>query len=402
MSERRGERGQVLPLVVLCLAVLTGFAGMAVDVGYWEYQQRQRQTAADEAATGAAQQLIYAGCPNKTAARTATYTDAAIHGFPNSGNIAVTVQNPPSSGPYANNNCAVFVQITSKHTATLFGKLFGKGTGVDGSVESSSATAAVVTANNNPCIYLLGGGTGSSFNGANVQAPGCGIVMNDTANLRGATINARSIAYAGLAPNVSGARFSEATPAPEPPVTDPCPEIAGCEYLATDPPAETTCQSINDNGKTVTIKSGCYSNLNLDDASVTFQPGGLFVIESMKLNGARITGHGVTFYIPANSRPPNFSAVSNATLSPPAGGNYRGVLYYQVPSNVASPDFDGSNIKLRGLVYAPGATSVNFNGAKAGYLVLVVGGVNFKGRIVQNFATPAPGRGLIKNSVLAQ
>jgi Flp pilus assembly protein TadG len=402
LSERREGRGQVLPLVALCLAVLTGLAGMAVDIGYWEYQQRQRQIAADGAAAGAAQQLIYAGCPNKTAARTAAYTDAANRGLPNSGNVTVTVQNPPSSGPYANNNCAVFVQITSKHVATLFGKLFARGTGVGGTIESNSAIGAVVTANNNPCIYLLGGGVGSSFNGANVRAPGCGIVMNDSASFRGATISARSISYAGIAPNVSGARFSEATPAPEPPVTDPCPEIAGCEYLATDPPAGTSCQSVNDNGKTVTIKSGCYANLNLDDASVTFEPGGLFVVESMNLNGARITGNGVTFYVPANSRPPNFSGVSDATLAPPASGDYRGVLYYQVPSNLASPNFNARSIKLRGLVYAPGATSVNFNGAKEGYLVLVVGSVNFSGGIVQNFATPAPGRGLIKNSVLAE
>ena len=47
MCARHRERGQVLPLIALCLAVLMGFAGVAVDVGYWEYQQREQQNAAE-------------------------------------------------------------------------------------------------------------------------------------------------------------------------------------------------------------------------------------------------------------------------------------------------------------------------------------------------------------------
>ena len=103
MCARHRERGQVLPLIALCLAVLMGFAGVAVDVGYWEYQQREQQNAADAAALGGAQQLLYSttGCPNQSVANTAGQTDAANNGFVNGGNTTVTIANPSTIGVYA-------------------------------------------------------------------------------------------------------------------------------------------------------------------------------------------------------------------------------------------------------------------------------------------------------------
>ena len=405
------ERGQVLPLVAICLAVLMGFAGMAVDVGYWEYQQRQQQNATDAAALGGAQQLIASGCPSSSNALIAARADASDNGFVDpgtgSGNVTVAVQNPPASGAYAGNGCAVYATITSKHVATFFSKVFGMGGGANGTQVSTSAVAAVVQANNNPCIMLMSSGTSSNFNGSQVNAPGCGIMMNDSANFNGATVRSLAIGYAGTPPNTNGASFPQASPAPALPVADPCPKIAGCESLAVNPPPMTNCQSVNDNGKTVTFTPGssgvmCFSSLNLNGATATFNPG-LYILESTNFNGASIAGSGVTFYVPAGATPPNFNGVSSANLTPPGStSQYNGVLYYQVPSNTQSPNFNGSNISLAGLVYAPGATSVNFNGASGGYLVVVVGAANFNGSSAYDFATPAPGQGLIKNAVLGQ
>ena len=99
---RSREAGQVLPLIALSLAVLMGFAGMGVDVGYWQYHQREQQSAADAAALGGAQQLIYSGCGNQAVAQSAAYTDSASNGFTNGANgITITVTNPPASGAYA-------------------------------------------------------------------------------------------------------------------------------------------------------------------------------------------------------------------------------------------------------------------------------------------------------------
>ena len=106
---RRGESGQVLPLIAICLAALMGFGGMAVDVGYWRYQLREQQSATDAAALGGAQQLVYSSCPNQSAATTAAQNDAANGGFSNGGNVTVTVANPPTTGVFAGNTCAVLV-----------------------------------------------------------------------------------------------------------------------------------------------------------------------------------------------------------------------------------------------------------------------------------------------------
>jgi Putative Flp pilus-assembly TadE/G-like len=137
MRVRSFERGQVLPLVAICLALLMGFAGIAIDVGYLEYQQRQQQNATDAAAIGGAQQLVYSGCTNSySVANTAAQNDAATNGYtngatgPGGSTIQVNVQNPPSSGAYAGNNCAVQVQIQSPH-ATFFSRLFGQANATD-------------------------------------------------------------------------------------------------------------------------------------------------------------------------------------------------------------------------------------------------------------------------------
>ncbi len=78
------------------------------------------------------------------------------------------------------------------------------------------------------------------------------------------------------------------------------------------------------------------------------------------------------------------------------------MLYYQVPSNTSSPNFNGDGGNYSGLIYAPGATSANFNGAQGKYLVLVFGAANFNGGNALDLATPPPGQSLIKQAVVAQ
>jgi hypothetical protein len=56
-GRRRGERGQVLVLVILFLVVLLGMAAMVVDVGYAYYAHRSLQASADAAALAGAQEL---------------------------------------------------------------------------------------------------------------------------------------------------------------------------------------------------------------------------------------------------------------------------------------------------------------------------------------------------------
>lgn len=54
---RRGERGQVIVLLVLFLVVLLGMSAMVIDVGYAYYAHRSLQASADAAALAGAQEL---------------------------------------------------------------------------------------------------------------------------------------------------------------------------------------------------------------------------------------------------------------------------------------------------------------------------------------------------------
>ncbi|HEY6326356.1 MAG TPA: pilus assembly protein TadG-related protein [Candidatus Cybelea sp.] len=394
----KGEAGQVLPLIAVCLAALMGFGGMAIDVGYWRYAQHEQQNATDAAALGGAQQLLYSGCPNPGAAVTAAKNDATSGGYTDgSNNVTVAVSNPPAV-TFASDSCAVSVQIHRTHVATWFSKFYGYAGGMN---ETTKAVATLSSSGaGTGCIYLLNMTTNSNFNGANITSK-CGILINDTANFNGARINAPSITYGGGKPNENGAVFTAATPAPMLPVEDPCPEIAGCTYLTNNPPSSGSCTSFNGNGYAGVLNPGCYSNLNLNGANVTLNPGTYVLNGSSNFNGSTITGNGVTIYVTASGSAPNFNG-AKVTLTPPSSGPNSGVLYYQVPTNTGNPNFNGSSNSYTGLFYAPGASSVNFNGANGGYVVLVFGGWNFNGGNALDFGSPPGGQSIIRKAVLAE
>jgi hypothetical protein len=397
MRNRAGQSGQVLPLIAISLAVLLGFAGLAVDVGYLEYWQQQQQTVTDAAAVGGAQQLARSNCSGSTAAETAAQNDAGTNGF-GSGVSAVT---PPSSGPYAGNACAISVQISTQHVSTFFARLFGYPQGMN---ESTSAVAAA-TSNGLGCIYLLKTSSSSTFNGDTFKAPQCGVLINDTATFNGdPTFEAPYIGYAGSAPVENGTTFTEATPAPMPLVNDPCPEIAGCAYLTANPPSTTGCVSITYNGETtVDLPSGCYDSLTVNGVSNVVLSGTYVFNGTTTFNGlTSVTGSNVTLYVTGTGTPPTFNGIASLSLSPPTTGNYPGVLYYQVATNSAQPIFNGVSMSINGLIYAPDSTDAIFNGTSGGYLVIVAGSATFNGSAAYDLATPPPGGSLVKEVVLAQ
>jgi hypothetical protein len=386
--------GFVLPLVALCLAVLMGFAGIAVDVGYLEYRQQAQVSATDAAAIGASQALASQNCPYPTAAQAAAYNDAAINGFANGGNVTVMVHNPPTSGPYANNNCAVSVQITTQHVATFFSQLFGYPNGMP---ESTSAVAAAASAGPG-CIYMLSISGSTNFNGSTVQAPNCSILLNGLANFSSANVDAGFIGEANYAGSNNNGTFPQASPAPMLPVANPCPEIPGCAYLTANPPATSPCTGTYSGGSTLT--QGCYDNLSLNKATVTLNPGLYVLPGASNFNQASITGSGVTIYIPSGATT-NFNKVDSMTLSPPTSGNDAGVTYFQVPANSGDVNFNGSLTNLSGLIYAPTA-AMNYNGSYGLYAIVVAAYANFNGSTGEDFATPPPNQSLIKSAVLSQ
>jgi len=390
--KRKSESGQVIPLVALSLTVLMGAGGMAVDHGYFQYTQRQQQNAADSAAIGGAQSLSVPGCNNPGIATAAAQSDAASNGFAS----GVTVSNPPASGAYSSNPCAVQVTVQGAYPK-FFTRIFG---GSSNLAESTTATALLVN-NSSNSVVLLGSNLTSNFT-SNITGSGITISTNGTITCGSNTINVAAIGYAGSPPSCTNAKFPSATPAPQVPVANPCPEIAGCNYLANNPPSTTNCSSLKANMND-TLSPGCYNAFTVGGCGTVKLNPGLYVLNgTSSMAGTSFTGSGVTFYVTSNATPPDFSSASSAVMTPPTSGNYTGVLYYQVPANTKAPDFSGSSVDWSGLVYAPTATGVNFNGAKGHYTLLIAGSANLNDSSGYTFSTPPAGGSLIESVVLAQ
>jgi len=394
MQSRMGQRGQVLPLIAVLLTVLMGFGGMAVDVGYWKYLQQTQQNATDAGAIAGAQQLVRSGCTDSTGAQNAALTDAGTNGFTNTGNVSVQANNPPQSGPFAGNGCAIGVQVTSTHVVSSFARLFGYPSGM---TESTQAVA-MVRANNSGCVYLLSPTQVSDISNAHIEAPHCGIVINATANMSNSTIDVASIAYSGSTPNISGASFLEATPAPSLPAADPCPEISGCAYLKNNPPSTSGCGAGGTFSNT-TLGPGCYQSLTLTGTDTL--GAGLYVINGQfHLNNATVSGSGVTIYMTANVHDTNFSN-AKLNISPPTSGNTSGVLLYRNPAQGSALDFSSCTCNFSGLLYFP-TTQVNYSNAGGNYTVLIFGNANFSTSSTLDFGTPPVGQTLVTQAVLAQ
>ncbi|MBV9333925.1 MAG: hypothetical protein JO146_07940 [Candidatus Eremiobacteraeota bacterium] len=391
---RSRESGQVMPLIALALAVLMGFGGMGVDVGYWEYVQREQQTATDAAALGAAQELADSGCTNWSVATAGADADAARNGFAGGANVTINVQTPPQNGPYAGDACAAYVQISSKHVALFFTRLFGLAAGQSETTEATAKAGGL----GNGCIYMLAPNQNTNFHGANVVAPSCSIYVNGTANFNAGNANAAFIGEANYAGSNNGGTFGGASPVSMLPIEDPCAEIPGCAYLAANPPPISPCNGSYAGGSVLT--PGCYSNLSLNKATVTLSPGTYVLSGSSNFNQASITGTGVTIYIPAGATT-NFNNVNSMSITPPASGNYAGVSFYQVPGNSNGVNFNGSSINIGGLIYGPSA-SMNYNGSFGQYTVLVAAYANLNNSTGEDFGPPVGGRYLVSKAVVVE
>jgi|HubBroStandDraft_6_1064221.scaffolds.fasta_scaffold174004_1 Flp pilus assembly protein TadG len=368
-----GERGQALPLVGFSLMVLLGFGAVAVDIGYIDYQQQRMQSATDAAAIAGAQQLIKHGCPDQADATTSAQKDAQTKNFALGPNAVFTVDNPPKStdGPYQGAKCAVYVGIKVPQTTTWFLRLFDKP-----SLPVSTSAVALVEDNNPTSIVLLNPSATSSFNGATINAPNSSILINGRATFSGATVNAKSIGYAGGVP--SGGSFTGSPPAPMLPTRDVCAEMAGCASMAANPPSTSSCMSTGGKIGSVTLNPGCYSNLDVSGSrggAVTFNPGIYVLTGTSNFNKGVLAGTGVTFYVTETATPPDFST-SGGHLSAPTSGTYSNVLYYQVPANSGNPKFGGGLNRLSGLIYAPSASNVSY-ASSTGDVAVVFGGADF-------------------------
>ncbi len=385
-----GERGQIIPLVALALAVMMGAAALAVDVGYWRYQERLQQAAADSAAVAAAGELTFGGGGYATAAA----HDATLMGYTDDGGTTtrVTVNSPPTSGGYNANASAVEV-IIEKKNPSFFAKIFGFN-----SQWLSARAVGLVSDSARNCIYgLATTGTPILFNGSTVNAPRCGIVSNHDMTINGATVTAWGIGYANTDID-NGSTYHEAHPAHALAASDPCPSVPGCAYLKAHPPTTGACMSptVYNGLATATLQPGRYcSNVIVNGCTnVVFNAGVYDFDAGITMNGVtNITGNGVTLYNNSGQLTINGS---NISLKAPATGNTQGVVVYQNPTDTNAFIANGSGGGYAGMVYSPNST-LTINGTVSQWLLMVGANVviNGSGTNVPDAAFPGWGRAVL-------
>lgn len=365
--------GSSMVFVGFAMIAVVGFAGMAIDIGYWYSVQRQAQVVADSAAVAGGFEAMWGG--DEAAIRAAAQEQAARYGFEAS---TVTVNRPPASGPNTGEPTAVEVFIRRPTTGLATTLLF------KAEVEITGRSVAAQVAGTPACLIALKtSGQGIMVNSdSSIQANGCMVHANShsSSGIRtnsGSSIDAEAISVVG---DYKGTGY---TPVPDTGV----PELADpLAYLAPPANAGAPCdhnsKSIDDEDNE-TLSPGVYCNdLKIDESDVTFEPGvyiirgGEFVVNS----DSTISGSGVTFYFTDDAKF-TLNSDSRANLSAPVTGAYPGILMFQDPnsSNTDNLFNSDSNSTFEGAVYFPKGKIMVNSGSSLG------GNANFSLFVARDF-----------------
>lgn len=169
-ADKRSRRsGKVLVLLAVLLPTLIGITGMVIDSGVMMSECRNLQHAADAAATAAAMKLSLG---HGAGVAVSTANDVVQNGN-EMGEAGVTVNIPPTSGPYAGAADHVEVFAEQQYESHLM-RVFDGGIGrtmrarsVAG-VRDATAGAAIVILDPDPADLTLGG-ISSFLSGINVN-----------------------------------------------------------------------------------------------------------------------------------------------------------------------------------------------------------------------------------------
>jgi Flp pilus assembly protein TadG len=364
---RPGRRGSVAIQMGLLIIVLIGIAGLGTEIPFLMYKHRQMQTVADSAALGAAMALSK-GYPSPIA--TEAYGIAAALGFANgSGNVTVTVNNPPRSGNYANNDNAVEVVVAQPQTLYLAG-LFGVST-----YNASARAVAVAGSGSGYCMLAMepsspSGGVGvGMWGGVKVTMSGCGMAVNTAGATAlelnsGGTLSAPLVSIVGQLDNVwstvNVTTLKQNQPAVADPYADiPMPASAGCDHNGF---------SIGYTANQTILNPGTYCDgLSISNgANVAFAPG-VYIIKggTLTMTGTptNIAGTGVTFVLTENScgcySNVSVSGGVVATLSAPTSGPTAGILFFgdrNAPTSTSSSFSGFGTLNMTGAIYLPAHT----------------------------------------------
>ena len=394
---RRDESGGYLIIGGLTMPVLVGVVGLGTEVGMWYARHHKMQSAADSAAVAAATE--YYVNHNANVLATQAQAVAASYGFvAGSKGVTLTLNHPPSSGPYASDQRAVEVLIKEPQRR-LFSALYGS------SDVDIGARAVALGTGGKGCVIALNpsaSGAVTTQGTADVKLDGCSLYdnsANSSAMTVGGsgTLSAESVNIVGGITNTSGITTTNGIATGQSPLADP--------YASASYGSFTGCDQTNYVAKTtVTLNPGVYcGGLKLNaGASVTLNAGIYYLDQgSLSVNGgASLSGVGVTLVF-TSSNGHNYASASinggaNINLVAPTTGPTAGIVMFGDRNMTAGTAFTlngGSSEVFSGAIYLPRA-DVSFSGGAAstnGCLQLVADTVTFVGNA--NFAVNCKGSG---------
>ena len=416
MSHPRSKEGFVIITVVLALVFLLGFAGLAVDIGFFRYIRRTAQNAADAGAVGAA--MAMAAIPAESGV-TGGRADAARNGFTHgSDGVTVAVNSPPTMGFYAGSSGFVEVIVTQPRPTYFMNAL-----GIDSATISARAVGYVQQSGSG-CVYVMSPDAklALTLTGGSTLDMSCGIYVNsdhpnDALNVGSASvINAASISVVG-----GTDIHPDATVTPDPmtgmdPVTDP---LAG--HMMPEGPWDCSehgdSQVVCDSG-TCEYWPGTYCGgikVASSGTLATFHPG-MYILMTKGLlikGGADAYGEGVTFYSTYDDSHSflgyNVTGGSSTYFSAPTYGDYAGMLFMtdRTVYNTKQNHIGGHSLTvIDGTIYMPG-TPLVYNGGSTGtgnYTLLVVSELEVGGGSVinSNYGGLPAGESIIRVGVLVE
>jgi len=350
-------------IAAVCLPLLVGAAGLAVDTTQWTYWRRQLQREADSAALAGAFAKAQSKDPVVAANSDLSRTNTILLSGP------ADIHSAPTTGAFIGNSQAVRVSLTTSQRLPFSGSFMLATPAI-----SASATAAVVS-NGDYCALALSPTTASA--GIKMQGSaslnfGCGLATNSQAANAVTAGGSSSItatpvsAVGGLTASnnyVGGTQLLPySLPQPDPFANLPTPSPSGCQSQVTVGP-----------NTTQTLSPGCYSGMNLK-GTVTLNPGTYYIDGGSFSVGSQaiVAGDGVTIILTSSSAASNPSLIATLNvnggatlqLTAPTSGTYKGILFYQdrraLDSGADTLNGNASS-KLQGALYFP-SQELDFSG----------------------------------------
>ena len=377
-------------LFALCLPVLVGSAGLGLEAGYWQLEQRRIQTSADMAAYAGAVSLR--NHESRAQAYAEAEEEALLHEYdPAFG--AITTLSPPQTGNYRN---ARSMEVQIEHAMPrLFSQIF-----FDGEVRFSVRAVATYEEAADACVLALSpeGSRAINFSGSsNIAMIECEVMSNsiapDAVYLGGSTdVVVPCINSVGGFTVGGGSADYDLTACAEPRTDlpralDPYADVelpvmpAGCSNIPGGGPHSTVTVTPGVGG----ISRFC-NGVNINN-NVTFEPG-TYIIDGgdfrVGANGS-VNAEGVTFIL-TDGAEVRFNGTAEINIVAPSTGDYAGLAFFGDRADVGTSHvFNGTaDSQITGAIYTPSG-DISFQGDYSGqngcmqlvgYTVNVTGNAN--------------------------